>query len=169
MSSLVVSQMQAACQMLKGDDLAMSYNRRWLVLSHFSQKNTCECFSWSRSRWQTHFFLTQLCLSGLLWGLISRPSFALRPSLWSGLVFLSAWRGLAALSLPTWPIHPFWPPVTPPFPPDGMLDWSFQCWLWKFCEVGNIVWLLLQTFSSHCDSRFCKNDATHLNSRFRFI
>lgn len=33
---------------------------------------------------------------------------------WSGLVFLSVWRSLAARRIPAGPIHPFWPPVTSP-------------------------------------------------------
>lgn len=53
------------------------------------------------------FFLTQFRLSGLLRVLISCPSFLDSLSRRSGLVFLPAWRGLAALSLPARPIHPF--------------------------------------------------------------
>lgn len=97
------------------------------------------------SRWQLFFFFSV----SLGYSESSFPVLLLL-SLRSGLVFIPAWRVLAALSLPARPIHPFWPPVTPPSQPDGsrLLDWSLKCWLERrsFWKVKSILTSLFQTF-----------------------
>lgn len=88
----------------------------------FSQGTRCECFSWIRAGGKYIVF----CLSGLLSPHFLSFFYALSlprtVCVKSGLVFLSVWRGLAALSIPAGPIHPFWPPVTPPSTIVGLIS-----------------------------------------------
>lgn len=140
--------MQVACRKGKREMTSLcpvSYNRGVPVLSCFPSRIHA---SVSPGREQVATILLFFCLSGLLWVLISCPSFALSAE-WPGFS-PSVESPSGSQPIPARPIHPFWPPVTPPSQPDGsrLLDWSLKCWLERrsFWKVKSILTSLFQTF-----------------------